>query len=240
MNQVSTLSFFRFSGFRNKLWGFKMMQFAHTDLKKVKGQNFYKLMGSGKGAGFNPFPDWEVYALLQVWDSEEAASSFFKESSLIKKYREHTTELWTLYLKNIRAKGTWSSKTPFIKNENLDPENPLLAVITTDTIKTRRLVDFWKYVPSSQSHLQTNPGLIFTKGIGEAPVLQMATFSLWKNQEAMQEYAYAARGHQTAIKKTRQLDWYKEELFSRFQPYRSEGSWDGKELLPQLKNNDKH
>ncbi|WP_231563248.1 DUF3291 domain-containing protein [Salegentibacter sp. Hel_I_6] len=217
-----------------------MMQFAHSDLKKIEGQNFYKLMGSGKGAGFNPFPDWEVYALLQVWDSEEAADLFFNESSLMQRYREYTSEVWTLYLKNIRAKGTWSGKTPFIKNEDLDPKNPLLAVITRATIKRRRLVDFWKYVPDSQSRLQTNPGLIFTKGIGEVPVLQMATFSLWENQESMQEYAYAARGHKTAIKKTRELDWYKEELFSRFQPYCSEGIWEGKEPLPQLKKKNKH
>lgn len=51
------------------------------------------------------------------------------------------------------------------------------------------------------------------------------------------EFAYKSKDHQNAIKKTRQLDWYKEELFSRFQPYRSEGTWNGKvplrEFLPQ-------
>jgi len=239
MSQISTLSFFRFSGFRNKFWALKMMQFAHRDLKKNSGQSFYKLMGSGKGAGFNPFPDWEVYALLQVWDSEEAADSFFKESSLMKKYRDRTTEIWTLYLKNIRAKGIWSGENPFEKNAYLDPENPYLAVITRATIKTSRLIDFWRYVPASQSRLQSNPGLIFTKGIGEIPILQMATFSIWENQDAMMAYAYAAKGHQTAIKKTRELDWYKEELFSRFQAYRSEGKWQGKEPLPELKQHQK-
>ncbi|TRO64154.1 DUF3291 domain-containing protein [Christiangramia sabulilitoris] len=234
MSEITTLSFFRFSGFRNKFWALKMMQFAHQDLKETSGQKFYKLMGSGKGAGFNPYPDWETYALLQVWESEEAADSFFNNSSIIKNYHDHTTEVWTLFLKSIRAKGTWSGKKPFSPGEDLDPENPLLAVITRATLRTSRLIDFWKYVPASQSRLQSNPGLIFTKGIGEIPVIQMATFSLWKDQEAMYAYAYSAKGHQGAIKKTRELDWYKEELFSRFQPYRSVGTWQGENPLPEL------
>ncbi|MCP9198579.1 DUF3291 domain-containing protein [Gramella sp. GC03-9] len=234
MSTITTLSFFRFSGFRNKFWALKMMQFAHSDLKNLEGQEFYKLMGSGKGAGFNPYPDWETYALLQVWNSEAAADSFFENAPIFQKYRDRSSEVWTLYLKNIRAKGTWSGKEPFIPNKELDPGNPYLAVITRATIRPSRLVDFWRYVPASQSRLQSNPGLIFTKGIGEIPVMQMATFSLWTSKDAMQAYAYSAKGHQTAIKKTRDLDWYKEELFSRFQPFKSVGTWNGKDPLPEL------
>jgi hypothetical protein len=54
-----------------------MMQFANKDLAKVNGLTFYRLMGSGKGRGFNPFPDWSVYCLLQVWESEEAAGFLY-------------------------------------------------------------------------------------------------------------------------------------------------------------------
>jgi heme-degrading monooxygenase HmoA len=211
-----------------------MMQYAQRDLKKIDGQRFYKLMGTGKGEGFNPFPDWEVYVLLQVWDSEDAAESFFAESDLMNQYGGRSEEIWTLFLKNMRAKGTWSAKRPFETNEDLDPENPLIAVVTRATIKTSRLLKFWRSVPAAQAQLKTNPGLIFTKGVGEIPVFQMATFSLWENEEALHSYAYKARGHQEAIKKTRKLDWYKEELFSRFQPYRSVGSWEGENPLPQL------
>ena len=89
-------------------------------------------------------------------------------------------------------------------------------------------------MPTSQQPLHDNPGLLFTKGIGEAPIVQMATFSLWKNAEALRAFAYQSAEHRAAIAQTRALDWYAEELFGRFQPYRSVGTWGGKNPLPDL------
>ena len=222
--QITTISFFKFSTLHNKVWGFVMMLLAHNDLYKVKGLSFYRLMGSGKGRGFNPFPDWSVYSLLQVWESEEDANEFFRSSNLIDKYKSHTQESYTLYMKNIASVGTWISKAPFEKGTNLDSNLPI-AIITRATIKWHWLFRFWKYVPTSQEPLDGNKGLIYTKGIGEVPVVQMATFSLWKNFNSVKEFAYNSKQHKEAIRKTRENEWYKEELFSRFHPYKSLGSW---------------
>ena len=103
--------------------------------------------------------------------------------------------------------------------------------ITRATIKLSWLFRFWKYVPTSQEPLDGNKGLIYTKGIGEVPVVQMATFSLWKNFNAVKEYAYKSKQHKEAIKKTRKNKWYKEELFSRFHPYKSLGTWNDNNQL---------
>ena len=230
MTQITTLSFCKYTSLRNKFWGLKMMQFAHKGIANTNGLTFYRLLGSGRGKGFNPFPDWSVYCLLQVWESEEAANAFFNSSDLIKQYTDHTDELFTLYMKNISAGGTWVGKTPFKKGADLNPELPI-AVITRATIKWNWLIRFWKYVPTSQKALEGNEGLIYTKGVGEIPIVQMATFSLWKNFEAVKQFAYNSKQHQEAIRRTRKNDWYKEELFARFQPYKSVGTWGGKDLL---------
>ena len=74
--QITTLTLCNYTGFRNKVWAFGMMQFAHKYLKDIDGMSFYKLMGSGKGLGFNPLPDWGVYCLLQVWENEKQALQF--------------------------------------------------------------------------------------------------------------------------------------------------------------------
>lgn len=222
--QITTITFFKYKGLVHKAWAFGMMQFAHAGLSKVDGLSFYKLMGSGKGMGFNPLPDWSTYALLQVWDSEASADVFFEQSELMNKYRTRTSNIWTLYLKNIIARGEWSGSNPFQASTDLDSSDPQLAVITRASIKFSKLRKFWSYVPTSHSKLQENKGLIFTKGIGEIPIIQMATFSLWKNAAALKAFAYKGAEHRKAIEMTRELDWYDEELFARFQVIKQVGS----------------
>ena len=206
-----------------------MMQFGHSKLKKVRGQEFYKLLGTGR-EDFNPYPDFSTYGLLQVWENEAHATHFFESHSLLHSYLKKSSERYTLYLKNIMARGSWDGGNPFIKSSGLT-HIPKIAVITRATIKTKFLFRFWNYVPRSQQHLKDNKGLLFTKGIGELPFKNMATFSIWENLDALNTFAYQTSGHVGAIGKTRTLKWYSEELFSRFQPYRSEGSWDGLDIL---------
>ena len=225
---ISTLTFFRFVKFSDRAWAFGQMQFAHAHLARVPGLQFYKLMGSGRSLGFNPLPDWDVYALLGVWDDEAAAEQFFGAAEIMEKYRAHTAEQWTIFLKTRRAHGLWSGGNPFTPAPDLDEGNPLVAIITRATIRWGRMIDFWRYVPTSQRPIQQGcEGLLFTKGIGESPLVQMATFSIWESMEAVKNYAYRSPEHQAAIQKTRELDWYREEMFARFQPYRSVGTWDG-------------
>ena len=115
MSQITTLTFFRYSNFKGKLWAFGQMQFAHTWLSKVEGLQMYKLMGSGKES-FNPQPDWSVYGLLQIWENEACAKEFFNTSTLMQRYLAKSKERWTVYMKNTMAKGAWSGKNPFVNN----------------------------------------------------------------------------------------------------------------------------
>ncbi len=232
MQSITTLTLFRFPSFLKKIWAFGQMQFAHSSLHKTAGLQFYKLLGSGRELGFNPLPDWGVYGLLCVWENEKAAEDFFNDSKIFERYLSKTNEHWTIYMKPIQSKGFWSGGNPFIASSDLDPSNPLIAVITRATIQFHKLAIFWKFVPVSQRPIQQGcPGLIYTKGIGEVPLMQMATFSIWENITALKNYAYNSPEHREAIHKTRQINWYDEEMFVRFQPYRSIGNWEGENRL---------
>ncbi|MBI3218659.1 MAG: DUF3291 domain-containing protein [Bacteroidetes bacterium] len=233
MSQITTVTFFKFNAIADKFWAFSMMQFAHGGLKKVQGQSFYKLMGSGRGLGFNALPDWSTYVLLQVWETEEAAHSFFEKGPIIESYRKHAKEVWTIFLKNVSAHGQWDGRNPFQMEKDL-PSTEVIAVLTRATIKWHKIIPFWKYVPTSHQPLKENDGLLYTKGVGEVPIVQMATFSIWKNKESLNHFAYTSNEHRVAIQKTRELNWYKEELFARFKPYKSIGTWNGKNPLAEF------
>lgn len=222
--QVTTLSIFKYSRFTSKIWAFGMMQFAHSALSKALGCTFYKLLGSGKD-NFNPFPDWSVYAVLQVWENEGYAKKFIEHSSLFGNYRKQSSKHQILYMKAIQAKGEWSGKQPFQLEDAENFATEKIAVITRASIKWSKLITFWKFVPTSQRPLLHAAGLNYTKGFGEAPFVEMATFSIWNSTQELQNFAYRSKEHKEAIVKTRKINWYKEELFSRFKIYESQGNF---------------
>ncbi len=237
MDQVTTITFCKYKSPFHKIWAFFMMQFAHGYLKEVEGMTFYKLMGSGKSLGFNPLPDWSVYGLVQVWRNHESAQQFIDRSELLGKYRDRSAECMTIFMRCITSHGEWSGQSPFHKTNDIDKTNPMVAVITRATIKVSKLLRFWRYVPTAQKPIKNADGLIYTKGIGEVPIKQMATFSLWESEDKMKKYAYESGEHQQAIRLTRELNWYKEELFARFQPYEFVGTWSNISLKKDLMNN---
>lgn len=227
MPQVTCITLFKYEGLADKIWAFGMMQFAHSHLQDILGLQFYKLMGSGKGMGFNPLPDWSTYAMLTVWDDMECADIFFAQSELFQKYQIRAIQLSTLYLHNIKSHGVWSGVSPFESQPDVITDTEHILVLTRATIKKRYLAKFWKYVPTSSQPLTNNPDLIYTKGIGEIPIIQMATISIWKDLDSIKRYAYQSQEHLKAVQMTRQYGWYREELFARFVIVKMVGRWTG-------------
>ena len=225
-SSVTTLSLFKYSSTLDQLWAFGMLPKAPIHLQNIKGMVFHKLMGSGKVLGA-PWPDWSVYALLQVWEHEAAAVKFINESRLMSKYRKQSKEHCTFFLRCMASHGKWSKQEPFLISET-DPETTLpIAVITRATIKTNHLIKFWRQAKKAQEPFLNAAGLLYSKGIGEVPIRQMATFSIWEDIISMKKVAYKTFEHQKAIKMTRQLNWYSEELFAKFSLYRVNGRWGG-------------
>ena len=66
-------------------------------------------------------------------------------------------------------------------------------------------------------------------GVGEAPILRQATFTIWESQAAMDSYARSG-AHLAAIKAAMQGNYFSESMFVRFQPFDAEGTWKGKQL----------
>ena len=218
------LHFFKFNTFASKFWAFTQMQLAHAKINQQKGIKFYKLLGTGGGDGFQWYPDFSRYALLINFENTDAANCF-KYSKIFNQYQKKSTEHAVFYLQAYESHGFWSGIQPF-ETFSFDETKPI-AVITRARIKWQYLLKFWSYVPKTSASLSLFEGRLIGKGIGEWPLIQQATFSIWTSQNKMNAYAYQNPKHREVIKKTRQLGWYSEELFARFHPLKMEGTYEG-------------
>ncbi|MFC5270240.1 spheroidene monooxygenase [Adhaeribacter terreus] len=212
----------------NMRWGLAQMGKMPLKLKNVPGLKFFKMMGSGNGLGFSLTPNLNRYGLLCVWQNEDAASSFFAENIAFLNYLQHTSEHWTIWLKPLQAHGLWDGVNPFSEADaTLKTDGPI-AALTRATIRLQALPSFWKNVPQTSHALKEAAGLLCSVGLGELPFIRQATFSVWESAEALKQYAYKNALHKEVIKRTREENWYKEELFARFVPVKSEGLWHGR------------
>jgi hypothetical protein len=235
MNQITTCSFFKLEDFSAKWWAFKQMQLGKQSLKHVEGLSFYKILGSGAKNGFSAIPNFSTYVLLCVWDSEKHAENFFNENTFFLTYKEKCTESFTVHSHAAQAHGFWDGKQPFENNKDKGSDQPVL-VLTRARIRFSKLLSFWRRVGKVSDGLEDYKGVLFSIGVGEWPLIQQATLSLWKTQAEMMEYAYQNKEHKKVIELTRKLNWYSEEMFARFVPYELKGKWDNKDVSGLFNN----
>lgn len=231
--QIVTITFFQYEGWKDRWWAFTQMGIAPGKLQNIAGMTFAKLLGSGGGSGFNIWPNFGVYGLLAVWDNEQAARQFMQSNAVFGAFSKRSREQWTVFMRTLMSHGSWEGVNPFVGREKADEDAPV-CVLTRATIKASKLWQFWQFVPRVSRSVEHQKGRRFSLGVGELPLIQQATFSLWDSSHAMRAYAYNNKFHKEVIRKTRALGWYKEELFARFTPYAEEGTWQGEALIRSL------
>ncbi|MEC8637899.1 MAG: spheroidene monooxygenase [Bacteroidota bacterium] len=213
MRQVVYLHFFSYS--KHRFWAFTQMQRAHAGLQQCKGLQFYKMLGTGAGAGFSLRPDFSTYALLTVWDTEQCKLKAFDKAAILQAFFDRSAGQRIYSLSPIHTHGNWSGQSPFEVQKPLG-DKPI-GVITRATLNPTRLLEFWRHVPQASRAIKQAKGVGFFKGIGEWPFVQQATFSVWESAEAIRTFAYVSQAHASIVKKTRQRKWYKEDMFNRFE-----------------------
>jgi hypothetical protein len=202
---------------------------------QANGLTFSKLMGSG--INFGLIPDFSTYVFLGVWNDDNTALALPK-TDIYRHLSQGTEQIATLYLQPQRAHGLWDGQKPFsvdtegaARNRrslvsaqaSLSTNNPV-AVLTRATIRNRALPDFWRYVPQARQRLTEQAhNLLFGIGVGEVPIVQQCTISVWRDPAAVEQYAYRQSGHKEVVRLTRERNWYSEELFARFSVLRAEG-----------------
>lgn len=228
-----TLTFFRFP-WGERRWAMAQMHRMQAPLRQVDGLQFFKLLGTGGGSGYSFWPDLGTWAVLGAWREEQAALAFHAAHPAHRAYLDHAQEAFTLHLRPFQSRGAWSGANPFASGAAA--EGLPLAVLTRATIKPGYTLPFWWRVGRVARSLEGRDGLLFTKGVGERPWVEQATFSVWRSQQDMHAFAHA-RGsmHAEAIARTRQGAGFREELYARFSVLHTTGSWHGHDPIARAR-----
>jgi hypothetical protein len=129
----------------------------------------------------------------------------------------------------VATRGRWGgTELPVVA---ADPGSGPVAALTRASIRPARLVAFYRSVAAVDARLAAAPGLLASVGIGEWPLARQATFSLWRSAAELRAFAYGGGAHLAVVRRTRAERWYAEDLFARFTPLASAGTWGGSDPL---------
>ncbi len=205
------------------------LMFGKWALRRVPGVTFCKMLGSGRDGGFLPAPSLHHHGLLCVFSDRQRADSFLETSGFADGCRRGAAELLEIILATRSCRGSWAGKEPF-QTDEADMAAPGLAgpvvSLTRASIRPAKASRFWRHAPGSQEALRAAGGCLLSVGLGEAPVLRQATFTMWENERAMTSYARTG-AHMEAIKQAKAGDFFSESLFAKFDPLLVKGAWQG-------------
>ncbi len=197
-------------------------------LRTVPGLRFWRLLGTGSGSDTGPGADLRRTALFAIWDDEGSLEAFHVRMAA-RWAQAH--EAWHVRLRAAGGHGAWRGVPVLDELVPARDDGGPVAVITRADVRPGAWRAFGRAGSPVSADLQRADGLLAVVGIGEAPLGRLGTFSVWRDLAAARAYATGSASHRDVVRRTRQERWYGEELFARFEPYASAGSWDGRDPL---------
>jgi spheroidene monooxygenase len=226
--QCAVLQLLKFSGTSSKTWGSYQMILARMFSINFPGLQFIKPLGIGSGHGYRAWPEWDASGFFMVFENVESALAF-RKSTVMAEFLKKSTENYAVFMSPISSRGSWSGFDQWEIMDSVDMEGPVCS-LTRATLKPQFLYKFWKMVSPISLEQKDYPGLIFSQGIGEVPLVEQATFTIWENKKSLEDFARNTF-HGDAVREVYRLGGFKEQMFTRFKPFHSEGKWDGKDAL---------
>jgi hypothetical protein len=197
--------------------------------KQVPGLRYGLLtMRAPLSGSLLPAPEFSRAGLVAAWEDDESLDEFLSVHPLAQKLQAG----WHVRLQPLHAYGSWSA-LPGIENdvEEVSDEEPV-AVLTLGRLRKSQALRFLRASAAAEALAVSDPAVLASTGLARPPGV-LATFSLWETVAAMRDYAQGkgGDGHAAASRAHKLKPFHSESLFARFRPYRSQGSWDGRDPL---------
>ena len=185
----------------------------NKSLISSNGLKFIKLFGTGSNGGFSLVPDFSSYVLITSWKNDHYRKKFIDENNIINKIIGKSSKRVEIKIDPYNFNGSWNGINPF-KNISSYGGGKII-VLTRARVKLSKLINFLVNTSLAAKSIKSQNGAEFYKGIGELPIIEQATISIWMSEKSMRDYAYSDENHLKIINKARKDKWYSEELFVR-------------------------
>jgi hypothetical protein len=212
---------------RSRGWGWMRFVTGRMAVRGAPGLRFVKVLGSGRAGGFGTTPSATIQGLFCVFDDAASADAFVSPTGPFQAWRARARECFTVKLRAYSVRGSWSGMRPAIGAT--PPIDGPIAALTRASIRPSRARRFWRMEPQAELELEASHGCLLATGVGEAPLLRQATFTLWDSVASMDAYARTG-AHLAAIRASAQGAFFSESMFVRFVPEGAQGSWRGRRL----------
>jgi len=207
-------------------WGWSRFVLGRWPLRHLAGLKFSRQLGSGFDGGFGLRPSGTRQGLFLVFENEGQADDFIHASPVMAGYRRHARELCCLKLRAYSSRGSWGGTGLAVAAEV--PDAGPMAALTRASIRPGRALRFWRLAPPAQAALEKVPGCRLAVGLGEAPLLRQATFSVWDSVPLMNDYARSG-AHLDAIRTSQREGYFSESMFVRFIVLSISGQWKARQ-----------
>jgi len=177
-----------------------------------------------------PTPSPGRVALVAAWDDDAALDGFLSGDPLAGRLSGG----WMARLEPLNVYGAWAGLDGLPERELQIGVDEPVAVLTLGKPRLTRLRPFLRASANAEREAVSDPGMLASIGLARPPAM-VATFSLWRNVEAMREYARGRRdgAHPAATAINRGNPFHHESAFIRFRPYAWQGRWDGADPLAE-------
>jgi hypothetical protein len=179
-------------------------------------------------------PDFRRWAFYGVWDEEQALEDFLRSSETAGRWREAAAETCHLWLRPLRCRGAWPGVQLLeVPEPKVRSAGPVAHLVRLD-LTARGAAAMWAFAAPNLLHrLPDSEELLLGLPMVDRPYLQPVSFSLWRDRDAALRFAHQGRGHRDAVARVRRSQANLLERYSTaaFQPYRCQGSWNGRNPL---------
>ncbi len=112
----------------------------NKNILKYRGQEFFKLLGTGSKNGFSVFPDFSNYAMISSWKDDSDRKAFLEKNKIMTTILSKCHERIEIKIDPYEFKGSWNQHNPFKNDSSYKGEK--ILILTRARVRFQKILEF--------------------------------------------------------------------------------------------------